>query len=408
MGSDKSSIHSKNTGFIDKLLSVFSICHHCISRQIEINDSIRSKIQLISNKNNENCYICHGLLSRISTIVLSIKSKIEKYEFENWLMGIKLPTYMYENEDVVRSKFKIKGKDNIKTDFLKRLRNEIFLLLKKPIVFKRPDIVINLEILQDDSYDVLIQSKPLFVLGRYTKNISGIEQKNKNTKKDIESITNSYYDTNSSEDKIYVSIEQVIKEQLSSFYGDKKKEDITIFWIGSEDRESLVMGKGRPFIAQIFNPEKRSLSKTNIVFSNNKKLEKYHRRGKGICIFVDKILDKMPQSKICFLTTIRIYIECKQSISKNEIQKLNILKDKEITANYKSKKIIKKIYSIKSEYTDTNKFVLTIVSDGGLFIKQFIGDISSVMKPNVSEILGKTCTCLKFDILDIDLISGMV
>ncbi len=394
---EKSNTCYKNDEIVYEILDNFILCPTCVSRQVEIN---YTKDKNKSSKKNKNCFICHGFLSRISYIVSDIISKIKKYEFENWLLGVKLPTFMYENEDEVRSRFKIRGKKSIKADFLDRLRKEVFIKIKKPQVFKRPDLVINLEIHDNDSLDISIKPRPLVLFGRYVKRIPGIEQKIRNNEKNSELHTNTKYDSCNS-DKKHVSIEKIIQEKLSIFCIDKKKDEITIFWIGGEDKESLVVGKGRPFIAQIHNPKKRFLSINDNVHNKDKK----QLRTKGISIFIDKILDRMPESKISFLNKIRIYVQCEESISKNEIAKLRILKEKEIITNYKSKQITKKIYSIKSKYLDSNRFVLTIVSDGGLFIKQFIGDISSLMKPNVSEILGKTCTCLKFDILDVDLVS---
>ncbi|NOJ30373.1 MAG: hypothetical protein DA328_09435 [Nitrososphaeraceae archaeon] len=394
----------KSAEFIDKILDAFIICPMCISRQIEINEFVVNHRSPSKKNNKKNCYICHGLLSKISYMVLSINSKIKKFDFKNWLIGIKLPTYMYDNEDVVRSKFKIRGKKNIKTDFLERLRNAIGILLKKPLVFKKPDIVINLEIYDDDSFEVFVKSRPMFVLGRYVKRISGLDQKNKICEKNNQ-IQNHVQYNSDSVGKIYHSIEQIIKEKLAVMYSDKKEHQIDIFWIGGEDKDSLVLGKGRPFIAEICNPKKRYRSETDKEFCTDKNYAyKKNFRKKGVCIFIDKILDALPKGKIHFVNKIRIYVQCNEPISQIDINKLKILKEKEIVTDYKSNRIIKKIYSIRTKYLDTNKFVLTIISDGGLFIKQFIGDNSSSMNTSVSEMLGRTCTCLKFDILDIDIV----
>jgi tRNA pseudouridine synthase 10 len=66
----------------------------------------------------------------------------------------------------------------------------------------------------------------------------------------------------------------------------------------------------------------------------------------------------------------------------------------------KSKRGIKSIHSVRVRQLDSNQFILTIVADGGLMIKQLVGG-EEYMKPNISEILGAKCECIMFDILNV-------
>jgi tRNA U54 and U55 pseudouridine synthase Pus10 len=58
------------------------------------------------------------------------------------------------------------------------------------------------------------------------------------------------------------------------------------------------------------------------------------------------------------------------------------------------------IYSAVPRKIDDNQLQVTIVADGGLMIKQFVGG-EEYMKPNLSELLGSKCECVRFDILDV-------
>ena len=64
------------------------------------------------------------------------------------------------------------------------------------------------------------------------------------------------------------------------------------------------------------------------------------------------------------------------------------------------KRGIKRIHSVTFRQVDSNQFILTIVADGGLMIKQLVGG-EEYMKPNISEILGAKCECIMFDILNV-------
>jgi len=46
-------------------------------------------------------------------------------------------------------------------------------------------------------------------------------------------------------------------------------------------------------------------------------------------------------------------------------------------------------------------FVLTMIADGGLFIKQFVGG-QDYIEPSISKIIGMKCECVAFDILDVN------
>jgi tRNA pseudouridine synthase 10 len=66
----------------------------------------------------------------------------------------------------------------------------------------------------------------------------------------------------------------------------------------------------------------------------------------------------------------------------------------------KSKIVTKKIYSVSVRKINDRHFFLTIVADGGLLIKQFVGG-QEYTEPNVSEIIGTKSECMLFDILDV-------
>ena len=78
----------------------------------------------------------------------------------------------------------------------------------------------------------------------------------------------------------------------------------------------------------------------------------------------------------------------------------NVLENSEVSYKAKSKVVKKKIYSLKAEQIDEKTFVLTMIADGGLFIKQFVGG-QDYIEPSISKIIGMKCECVAFDILDV-------
>jgi tRNA U54 and U55 pseudouridine synthase Pus10 len=84
------------------------------------------------------------------------------------------------------------------------------------------------------------------------------------------------------------------------------------------------------------------------------------------------------------------------------MRKLRELAGAEVSYHNRSKLATKRIRFASVRRLDANNLALTIVADGGLMIKQFVGG-EEYMKPNISEVLSCKCECVKFDILDVEL-----
>jgi tRNA pseudouridine synthase 10 len=182
------------------------------------------------------------------------------------------------------------------------------------------------------------------------------------------------------------SIEGVIAEHLMSRTGGQTPK---FSWLGSEDRSSLVLGKGRPFYAKIFDPRKRKLGRIRI-------------RDKSVAAVLSSA-GKSTVPPMRFAVKTRIVIRCDRNVSKEDLAKLRSLAGKEIRFDNRSKIATKKINSAVARRIDNNTIKLTIEAEGGLMIKQFVGG-QEFMSPNVSEILGTKCECVSFDILDVQVI----
>ena len=69
---------------------------------------------------NVECFICKGIFSIINEIAHKIFETInfqEKYSYRSFTIGTSLPYYMFDKEDYIRSLFKLKDTEDIKTSF---------------------------------------------------------------------------------------------------------------------------------------------------------------------------------------------------------------------------------------------------------------------------------------------------
>lgn len=334
-------------------------------------------------KSGGQCYICRGLMDDLDSIAQKIARSIKGYEFNTFLIGATLPTQIYEREDALRARLKIRGMESAKNQLTRELGMRLGRLLKKRVEYLKPDVTINLAIDKENNIDIAIKSRPLAIAGRYVKKIRGIPQKqDRCINCEGKGCDSCRYSGLSGFD----SIEGAIANGLIEMTGGQTPK---FSWIGSEDQSSLVLGSGRPFYARIFNPKKRKLKKKQI-------------RKTGVMQATLSVIKEEPELQPRFKVKTRIHVKCAREITKEDIKKLDALAGAQVNFENKYKTATKKIHFARARRVNDSQFVLTIVADGGLMIKQFVGG-EEYMKPNVSEIIGAKCECVTFDVLDVSL-----
>lgn len=351
-------------------LKRYRLCGDCIERQ-----GSRQKAE-------EPCFICRGLFDQKATVLERMLSAAREYECETFLIGAILPTQIYEREDAMRARLKIRGRESAKSQLTRELGIAFATASRKKVDYMVPDLVINLVVDKDNNIEVSTKSRPLTLLGRYKKNAPGLAQKQDRCPscegKGCSQCGNSGLSG-------FDSIEGVLaREIMSSTKGQTPK----FSWFGSEDRSSLVLGKGRPFYAKVIDPRKRKFRKINV--SNNS------------VVATLSPINTPPIAPSPFRVKTRIQIRCDKNIPSEDLGKLKSLAGTEVKFDNRARPGTKKIYTAISRRIDDNTLSLTIVADGGLMIKQFVGG-QEYMKPNISELLGSKCDCLTFDILDVQL-----
>lgn len=318
----------------------------------------------------------------LDPVVEKIKSAVRGYEFDTFLIGATLPTQIYEREDALRARLKIRGKESAKNQLTRELGMHFAKLAKKKVEYMRPDAMISLTIDKENHVDVAVKSRPLAIAGRYVKKARGMPQKQDRCAscegKGCDSCSNSGLSG-------YDSVEGIIAKGLIEMTGGQAPK---FSWIGSEDQSSLVLGKGRPFYARVSNPKKRGPKKKKIA-------------GNGIQAAVSVIKEE-PELQPRFKVKTKIHAKCDKALTRDDIKNLNALAGADVRFENRWKTATKKIHSAIAKKIDDNQFLLTIIADGGLMIKQFVGG-EEYMKPNVSEIVGSKCECVTFDILDVSL-----
>jgi tRNA pseudouridine synthase 10 len=358
-------------------LDKYGLCKNCLKRQGD-----RSNFKLVRNG---KCFICKGLTSKIKIISQRILRKIKDYEFSTFSVGIILPSIVQEKEDRLRSEFKIRGRETIKSQLSSEISKIIMELTGEKVDKLRPDLIIltNLK-----KAVIQLVAKPLFLYGRYTKP-RGISQRKiscRNCKG-----AGCFHCKNSGFEQ-GLSIESIVIKKLGKLM-DSRKMKFT--WIGSEDAESEVASPGRPFIVEVKNPRRRKPPRHFDFLTENG-----HIKVSNI-----KILAGRPVKLPSFVFETTATIKATQQIRKEDLQILTKRMRNALVQfqTSKGKTVYKKVHSIRAKAIG-KRIIANIKMDGGLPVKGLVS--GQYVSPSISEVLKTSLDCQRFDILKIWEIGG--
>ena len=378
------SAYQKITPIANQILKKYDLCDHCLgrlfSKQLHLSSNKLLGRKLKKNsKSNPRCYICKNLFENLNYFLKLMLDSASSHSYSSFNVGITIKPSIIDRDDVIRSKYKLKGIDGVKTDITKELVKLFSKKTKKKFDYLDSEIVFTVN-LKDESCSV--RSKSLTLSGRYVKHARDFSQKQKSCSNcagkgcricDFHGISE------------YDSVEGEISQFLFKKLGGTTAK---FTWIGGEDKSSLILGTGRPFFVKIQNPHKRKLR------SNSAKLE-------HIEISNMKIVSDSPKKPLKFNSLVEAKISTSSKIDSKLLQKLKILPKNPIAVYEKSgKRSEKKILSIKYKKHDDTSFTLFFKFEGGLPVKRFVtGDDVS---PGISQTLGMPCKCVEFDFHDVE------
>ena len=354
----------------NRIIDEYPLCTNCLGRlfvnslHLRSSEILGSKIFKLLNKSAIlPCFICKNIFVDIYKYVDMVISESIPYQFSTFVAGTIIKPSICDRDDLIRSRFHLLGSRAIKTDVTGKISSIFARKTHTKLDSHKPDLIILINLSKQICF---VKSAPFFVFGRYTKHHRGIPQ--------------------SSFDDDVESIQKIINDFL---YKEFLNKDSRYVWIGSEDSQSLVSGNGRPFFVKLLNPKKRNIK---INFMKNKFIHVQQLR----------VIPQIPPSPIKFQSTISAVITTDVPISTFKLSALRNLSGSKVSTLQKSGMVVKTIHRLSYRRLLKNSIKLLITVDGGFPIQRFIADSDTT--PNLSELLDCKCTCLHFDIKNVELL----
>ena len=360
----------------------YDLCNFCLGRLFSkkynstSHQSLGKKLRKhLSLRESKKCYICKNLFDNLDLYIDLLLSKSSNHQFNTFVIGTTIKPSLSERDDLIKSKFKIRVVDSLKTGITKELSRRFSRKTKSDIINLDPELTLTVNF-KTESCD--LRTKPIYLYCRYTKHKRGLVQKQKvcencSGKGCLTCMNHGITEF----DSVEGNISKLLYEK---FHANR----IKINWIGGEDRLSLVLGNGRPIFVKIINPSKR-----NIRFPKKIKVG-------DIVLSNLKIIDEQPNGSKSFRSSVLLNIETKDQINSEYIKKIKNIKNRPIAVFEKNGKINQKsIYRINYKKNGSNSFIVTMLVDGGFPIKRFVEGKN--VSPNISGIIKNKSRCKQFD-----------
>ena len=355
-------------------------------------------------KEGGKCYLCEGHFELLPSLLGKAAEALQEYEYETFLVGIKLPTTVEEREDEFKAEFEVQHGESIRNEFSRVIGKMLSGITNKSVDFMRPEIVV---LANPFTENILLQVNSIFIMGRYRKLVRGIPQ----SKWFCPECRGEGCQECDWTGKLYPeSVEELIAEPVlertcgvgASFHG-----------AGREDIDARMLGRGRPFIIQVKRPRKRRIDLQELKHEINERAEE--RIQVRNLKFVEREAIRRLKSMESSEKTYRVTIKFDREVSDEEVESLQkSLTDTAVIQQTPTRVLHRRadrarekhIYETRLKRLSPDKVEMKIRCQGGLYIKELVTGDEGRTDPNVSKMVDARAEPLELDVLNVSVEGG--
>ena len=350
-------------------------------------------------RERRECFLCGNKFDDLPPLVEKAANMLRDYEYDTFLVGIRIPMEIEEREDELKARFGVEHGESMRNEFSRVIGKMLLEATGKRVDYMKPQIVV---LINPFTEEIELQVNSLFIMGRYKKLVRGIPQSKWLCRRCRGRGCPSCNWTG----KMYPeSVEELIaKPILEMTLGD----DSSFHGAGREDIDARMLGSGRPFVIQIKRPRRRKLDLSELERVINERAQ-----GK-IEVIGLKYVDREAVTKIKDMEsaqkTYRVTVEFEREIQDDELEKLkDALTDVTVLQQTPTRVLHRRadltrekhIYETKIKRISPSRIELIIKCQGGLYVKELVTGDNGRTVPNVSEIIGVKAQPLELDVLDV-------
>jgi tRNA pseudouridine synthase 10 len=349
------------------------------------------------------CWLCEGKIGEIPKFAGMVADKLVGWEFDTFLVGTKLELEVLAREEELWVATGAERPELLKSELNREIGKLVEGKTGKKAEFASPDIVA----IVDTRYDfVALQVASLYIYGRYKKLITGIPQ----TKWPCRVCMGKGEGCShcGGKGKLYeTSVEELIAGEAMK---ETKGSAHSFHGMGREDIDARMLGNGRPFILEVKEPKIRGIDfsalETGINRANSGKVEVSSLR-KAHAGDVEALKNAaVPKT---YVITVKIPEwggggeRLKREVG--VFRTLQVSQQTPARVAHRRADIVRKRKVLEFDLAEWSEDAKTasfrITAESGTYIKELVTGDGGRTLPSVSEVIGKDCTVLSLDVVQI-------
>ncbi len=390
-------------------LAELGLCDHCLGRMFgkigtgmtndargrALRDSLREEGRDVAV--SDFCPLCENVFELMERFSNEIADKVNSVESDNFLVGCKVEPETLEREKKIWEEYGLENGESIKTELNREIGKLALPKINRAVEFKQPQVVACV----DTRFgNVELDVAPIFIAGRYNKLSREIPQ----TIWPCRMCHGKGCPRCNGTGKMYQTSVQEIIGDIALKMADG--EEHFFHGMGREDIDACMLGEGRPFVLEISKPRKREIDLDELELkANESELAKYN----GLR-FVPKETVQMYKGADPD-KTYHVTVKSQGKVNKERVidvalafKNVHIDQRTPQRVEHRRADLVRKrtVHWVEAEVTGEDTFELTLNTESGTYVKEFVSGDDGRTNPNFSEALGIQCKVETLDVLGID------
>ncbi|MCQ2053011.1 MAG: tRNA pseudouridine(54/55) synthase Pus10 [archaeon] len=392
-----------------KKIADMRICDRCLGRQFAkcgtgmTNDLRGFLIREELNKHgyesriDKPCPICEDIFDMLRRYSEVAAEAISSIESDNFLIGSRVEPEIVNKEKNIQESFKLENCESIKNELNREIGKLVLSMIHRSVEFKSPQVVACVD---TRFADVMLDCSPIFIYGRYNKFSREIPQ----TVWPCRVCHGKGCSRCNNTGKMYkTSVQEIIGNIALEMTGGKEH---FFHGMGREDIDARCLGGGRPFVLEVSQPRIRKIDLNELESrANQSGLAQYHSL---------KFVQREMVQKTKNATPTKIYsviVRAKSKVNKDAINGVassfkNVCLSQRTPQRVKHRRadLVRRrmVYWVKAINVGDNTFELTLETESGTYVKEFISGDEGRTNPNFSDAIGIACTVETLDVIAIN------
>lgn len=343
------------------------------------------------------CPLCENVFEMMGRFAEEVAEKVNSVESDNFLVGCKVEPEILAKEKAIWEEYKLESSESMKTELNREVGKLALPMINRAVEFKNPQVVACVD---TRFAEVELDVSPLFIAGRYNKLSREIPQ----TVWPCRVCRGKGCPRCGDTGKMYrTSVQEIIGDIASRMCGGGEH---FFHGMGREDIDACMLGDGRPFVLEISKPRIRDINLDELEKEANKSdLAKYNSLRFVPRDYVQLYKGSDPDK------VYRATVKAQGKVNKERVigvaqafKNAHIDQRTPLRVEHRRADLVRKrtVRWVEAEVTGDDTFILTLSTESGTYVKEFVSGDEGRTKPNFSDALGIQCKVEALDVLAIN------